>query len=335
MKPLGPGDTRDGDHRTRLRHRERTCGDDPAERTERAADREDARAVGAERPRHPCNAALLAGSHEQTISHRRRLERFTQPARGQESLRQIVLADGQQIDVAFELDMLKPVVEQVERRPETILGHATGPLAVAPDQHRHAGQRARQHQRFVAGVVEIREDTRAIGDDRDLVARHAPGVAATEDGGAFAAIEKQARDVGHERRLSAAPDAQVANAHHRSRQPASASRIRPVPSAPPSCRRAVHRAGRAQDHPRVALRRRIVLRSSNFVVLTSAGLVGSAERPDVASSPRQRQQFREDGQCLVLRAPVGLDQRAGGCAQPGLTHRIGKERQQRLFELAF
>ena len=69
--------------------------------------------------------------------------------------------------------MLKAVVEQVDGGAETALGEAARQIAVGADEHRHAGQRAREHQRLVAGRVEAGEDARAVGDDGDAVARDA------------------------------------------------------------------------------------------------------------------------------------------------------------------
>ena len=63
--------------------------------------------------------------------------------------------------------MLKPIVEQVNGRAERGLGDAASLMAIGANQHRDAGQRLRQHQRLVAGLLERSEHGRAVGDDRD------------------------------------------------------------------------------------------------------------------------------------------------------------------------
>ena len=83
------------------------------------------------------------------------LQSLAQPAGRQRLILQIVLGDEQQIDVARQLEMLKPVVQQVDGRAKPAFGEPARQIAVGADQHADAGQRAGEHQRLVAGRVEI------------------------------------------------------------------------------------------------------------------------------------------------------------------------------------
>ena len=51
--------------------------------------------------------------------------------------------------------MLEPVVQQVNRGAEMMLGEAAGQIPVGRDHHDGAGELARQHERLVAGAREI------------------------------------------------------------------------------------------------------------------------------------------------------------------------------------
>ena len=57
-------------------------------------------------------------------------------------------------------------------------------------------------------------------------------------------------------------------------------------------------------------------------------------RPEGTARPAAAELGGDDRERLVLRAAVGFDQRARRRAEPRAAHRIGHERQQRLFELA-
>ena len=158
------------------------------------------------------------------------------------SIGKIVLRHEQQIDFTCQLEMLKPVVEQMDRGAEPALGERARQIAIGADEHGDAGKRAREHQRLVAGRVEIGDDARAVGDDRDAVARDAPRVAVREDGGPLAAVLQHARQIVDHRRLAAAADAQVADADDGAGQTFLPRGIARVPRPPPRGGRAVHRA---------------------------------------------------------------------------------------------
>src|SRR5712671_406293 len=111
--------------------------------------------------------------------------------------------------------MLKTVVEEMNRGAEAPFGEAAGEIAIGADQHRDAGERARQHQRLIARFVEAGDDVRAIRHDRHAIAGYAAPVAASEHSWMFALLEEQPGDVFDDRRLATAADAQVADAHDR------------------------------------------------------------------------------------------------------------------------
>ena len=98
---------------------------------------------------------------ERRIGGGRRVEPLAQTSGRHRPILQVVFGDEQQIDVARQLEVLKPIVEQVDGGAEPALGEPAGQIAIGADQHRHAGQRARQHQRLVAGRRRDRRATRA------------------------------------------------------------------------------------------------------------------------------------------------------------------------------
>ena len=65
--------------------------------------------------------------------------------------------------------MLKAVVEHVDRRAEAPLGKHAGKIAILGDGNHRPGHCAREHQRLVAGRVDIREHACAVGHDDDAI----------------------------------------------------------------------------------------------------------------------------------------------------------------------
>ena len=117
-------------------------------------------------------------------------------------------------------------------------------MAIGADEDGDARQRTREHQRLVAGNGKIRDDARAVGDDRDAVARRSARVAARQYRRPLAVLEQQPRDVLDDRRLAAAADAKISDTDDRTFQLATALRMLCVPLATPCGSRAVERAER-------------------------------------------------------------------------------------------
>src|SRR5262249_30633525 len=117
-------------------------------------------------------------------------------------------------------EMLEPVVQHVDRAAKAAFGEASGEVAAARDEHGHAVELARQHQRLVARPIEIRAHALRVADDDDAVLGAAAGVAATEDGGTLAGVAQRARDESGHRRLGTAAGREIADTHHRAIEPA-------------------------------------------------------------------------------------------------------------------
>jgi hypothetical protein len=83
----------------------------------------------------------------------------------------------------------------------------------------HTHDRARklmgQHQRLVAGVIEIRESRHAVRDDCDAVRRLTPLIPSAQNRRAFAALEQPLHDPGNQRCLAGATDTQISDADNR------------------------------------------------------------------------------------------------------------------------
>ena len=152
----------------------------------------------------------------------------SRPRRQRHRTRDVVTADDQDVDVAIELQVLKPVVEHVDRRAELVFGQAAGEIPIGRHQDRGAGELPREHQRLVAGAIEIAADPVGVAHDHDAVDRPRSRVTAAEDRGALAHRQQLARDRRHHRRLPAAADGEIADADHRPAQPPAEIRPRGV-----------------------------------------------------------------------------------------------------------
>ena len=84
-------------------------------------------------------------------------------------MRDVVAPDDDDVDVAIELQVLKPVVEDVDGRAEVVLGHAARQIPIRRDQHRDARKLTREHQRLVAGARQIAANPVGIAHDDDAV----------------------------------------------------------------------------------------------------------------------------------------------------------------------
>ena len=108
---------------------------------------------------------------------------------------EVVARDDDDVGVAAQIEMLKPVVQHVDGAAEVLLGEAAGEVAARRDQHGDPVELPREHQRLVAGAIEIGADAVRIADDDDAVGRVAAAVAAAEDGRALAHVAQPRRDV--------------------------------------------------------------------------------------------------------------------------------------------
>ena len=193
------------------------------------------------RPRHTIHGARIAGRYQRRIGDGRGCQRLPEAAARQRPIAQVFLGQQQQIDVPCDLEMLKAVVQHVNRRPQLAFGEPPGVVAVFADDHRDARQRAGQHQRLVTRRIDAGADRRAIRDDGDPFAPPAPAIPAREDGRTFARPEEQPRDIAATGVLPLPPTLRLptlitgrdslarrdARAYHRRRQTATALYIEP------------------------------------------------------------------------------------------------------------
>ena len=158
---------------------------------------------GAWRGLGPSDEHALVGG-EDGVGREQRVGRLAQPAAGQRPRAglQILARDDHQIDVAIELQVLEPIVEDVHRRAEVVLGETARQVAIARREDRDARQLPRQHQRLVAGPIEIRADAVGVAHDDHTVFRSPPRVAATQDRRTLAHGQQLARQARHGRRLA-------------------------------------------------------------------------------------------------------------------------------------
>ena len=84
----------------------------------------------------------------------------------------VLVAGEQQIDVARQLEMLKPIVEQVDRRAEAALGEPAGQVAIRRDEHRRRPAACRASISGSSPARSRSAQTRvAVADDDDAVGR--------------------------------------------------------------------------------------------------------------------------------------------------------------------
>ena len=92
----------------------------------------------------------LGTGDQQGIRCRGGLERLAQPSPRQEPLLQVDFGYHQQVNVARQWHMLKPVVQQMHGAPERPFGKTSRQMPIGRDQHRDTRQRSRQHLGLVA-----------------------------------------------------------------------------------------------------------------------------------------------------------------------------------------
>ena len=263
-----------------------------------------------------------------------RIERLAQPpARQRHRPLDVLAADDHQIDVAIELQMLKAVVEHVDRGAELGFGEDAGAIAVGTGQHDDAGQLPRQHHRLVARHIEAGADLPRVADDDDVLRLARAAVAAAENGRLLAHLEQHPGDGGRERRLAAAADGEIADADDRVAQPLPEVGPRGVALAPPPRDRRV----KAAQHGRRIGRPDDTGRTGEPVNGPDQGEpgsphFGSAERQHGSGAVR-RQELGDDGERPLPRAAIGFDQRPRRGAEAGAAHRIREQVDQHGLEL--
>jgi hypothetical protein len=127
---------------------------------------------------------------------------------------EILPRDHDEIRVAVQIEVLKPVVEHVDGATKVVLGQASGEIPAAGREHRNAVEATRKHERLVAGAIEICADAARVAHDDHAVRRVAPPVAATEDRRPFAARAQPFGDKGGHWRFGTPASREIADADH-------------------------------------------------------------------------------------------------------------------------
>jgi hypothetical protein len=200
-EPIRTRDAGDDEHARIGRHHDRlaTAGQ-RARRRDGARDAKNGR--DAERAPDPFRGRVIPGGDERGIRGGRRRDPFAQPSNRQRPIREVVLRREQQIDVPRQLEVLKPIVEEMDGDTELAFGEDAGEVTVGANQDGNTRKGARQHQRLVASGIEIGVHRRAVRHDRDAIERAAPCVPSRQDRGPLAAVEEETRDIRHHRRLA-------------------------------------------------------------------------------------------------------------------------------------
>ena len=156
--------------------------------------------------------------YQQRIRGCRCIERFAKPAERQCASVFGIIRRNQQIDVAHQVEMLKAIIEHMDRAAEPCFGQSPCHVSARRHEHRSARHFAGQHLRLIAGVVHIHMQARAIAHDDHAFVHDFSRVSAAENRRALSHIDQHAREFTSERRLAAAADRQIADADDRRRE---------------------------------------------------------------------------------------------------------------------
>ena len=175
----------------------RPLGFDRDRLAERAAERE-----GRQRRKRGRDGGGAAVGRDERVRARQRAHRLAQSAKRHPAILKVIRRHQDEIDVARHLPMLKPVVEQHDRRPERALGERARDRALLAHEHDRAGHAARDEQRLVAAAIEIRRHVRAVAHDDDAWLDRSPPVSSAQDGRPLARVNQQPRQMNDDRRLA-------------------------------------------------------------------------------------------------------------------------------------
>jgi hypothetical protein len=146
----------------------------------------------------------------------RRRARLAQPAERQHSTRgDFPWTRDQDVEVSRQLQVLKPIIHDMNRGAETTFGEQAAKVAILADAHDRGLQRTCQHERLVAGTIEIGQQANAIRHDDDAIDATPAFVSSAEDCRPLSLRDQPLGDRRDQRRLASAADAQVADADHR------------------------------------------------------------------------------------------------------------------------
>ena len=154
-------------------------------------------------------------------------------ARQQTASRDLTERRHEHIEIPRKSEVLKSVVQQVDRGAKRPFGEDTGEVAIRAHAHDGARHRPSQHQGFVAGAAKPGQDGAPVRDDHHTGHIVAAPIATAEDGGALALLHQPLGDGGHDRALARATHRQVADADDGTRQPSATVGVPLERAAPP------------------------------------------------------------------------------------------------------
>ena len=115
-----------------------------------------------ERMGHMRDGACVVGRHQHGMSSGGIGERFSQPSGREHVIAQVALIDQQQVDISREREVLKSIVEHVDRHTEIALGALATFKAVRSDENRYRREQPGEQQRFVACGTNVGHDLCAV-----------------------------------------------------------------------------------------------------------------------------------------------------------------------------
>jgi hypothetical protein len=212
------------------------------------------RSPGSEsRRRHVIRRRLVGPGDEDEVGASGRLRPFPEATGGQRPIGQVAKVEAEQVEIAEEPQVLKPVVEHVDPGAEAGLDHPAHPVATATHGHDDTIELTRQHDRLVAGGGGRGEDAPPVADHERVAAERAT-IPTAEHRHRKPRVTDHRGHVGHHRRLAAPSDAQVADADHRPLQAGAGEEAAPVGFDPEAGGRAecpaqeMHHARRQRIH---------------------------------------------------------------------------------------
>jgi hypothetical protein len=217
-------DASDREHRTHRTWRTYRARRDDASRA--------ARLAHAECPRLGPRRSRVGSDDHDDIRARRGIRPLAEaPKRKNPSAGNLADAGHEHVQVARERKVLEAIVQEVNGGAESALGNDAGEIPILRDDHNHARQLSRQHERLVARAIQVGDNRLPIRHHDGADVTHTAAISSTQNGGTLTALDEPLGNRRDERRLARPADAHVANADHRVLQTTSSLGMTFVPTS--------------------------------------------------------------------------------------------------------
>ncbi len=188
-----------------------------------------------QRPRLRTRGCQVTVENDDNVRARRGTNRFPQPPHWQHATAgDLARPRHQDVHIARQLDVLKAIVQQMHRGAQPTFCQCAGEKTIVAHRDHRVRQAAGKHERLVARVVDVSQQSPAIRNDDHTVVPLSSTVPTAENRRAFTLLQEPMSDQRHHRCLTGSTDTQIADADHRLLQPSSRFRVALEPAPPDS-----------------------------------------------------------------------------------------------------